>query len=334
VLWFARYDAWLTLDHVTQQSHLVGDDRAACERLRRKFMTAAPATRATTTEMRCSDVTAHGKAIEVALDQISRGNLYQVNLARSFSTELKGDSLALWLAMRAQGGVPLGAYLDAGDHQVLSRSMELFLDWDRGTRVLETRPIKGTIARSGTSDDLEANSLRNDGKERAEHTMIVDLMRNDLGRVAEVGSVQPAEVMRVEPYAGLSHLVSTIRCTTRRDVDLAAIFGATFPPGSVTGTPKLAAIKWIETLETEPRGVYTGAIGHIDHAGGCHFAVAIRTAVVRGGSARYFAGGGIVEGSRVAREIDETELKARVFAAAIEAIAAPEATVTTPDFGL
>ncbi len=319
-LWFARYDAWLVIDHEHATGHLVGDDRSACDRLRDKLRIPARTVRARPGAVVAGEATRHAHAIERALSQIAQGNLYQVNLARSFSATLQGDALALFVAMRAQGKVPLGMYLDAGDHQVLARTMESFLRWDRATRRLESRPIKGTIARSGRADQSEAEALRSDDKERAEHAMIVDLMRNDLGRVATVGSVQPLDVMRVEPFSGLSHLVSTVACTTRADVTLGQIFDATFPPGSVTGTPKLAAIAQIEALEAEPRGIYTGVVGHIDHCGGCHFAVAIRTAVVCDGTARYFAGGGIVEASQVARELAETELKARVFIDALAAL--------------
>lgn len=320
LLWFARYDAWLAFDHEVGRAHVIGDNREACDRLRDKLRRPTRPLRNDVDPVRASEPATHARAIETALDQIARGDLYQVNLARSFRAALRGDPLALYLAMRAQGAVPFGMYFDAGDHQVLARTMECFLHWDSSTRVLQTRPIKGTIARRGNADAAEALSLRSNAKELAEHTMIVDLMRNDLGRVADVGSVRPTEVMQVEPYAGLSHLVSTVQCTTRADVTLGAIFEATFPPGSVTGTPKLAAIAAIEALEAEPRGIYTGTIGHIDHAGGCHFAVTIRTAVVRDGVATYFAGGGIVEASDPTQEVAETELKARVFVDAVAAL--------------
>lgn len=322
VLWFARYDAWLVFDRVTQQAHLVGDNRPAIARLRDKLNTRAAPLHAVAGTLQQGDEALHRHAINAALEQIAAGNLYQVNLARSFHATLHGDPLALYLAMRTQGDVPFGAYIDAGDQQVLSRTMERFLHWDRTTRSLQTRPIKGTIARRGDNDEKEADTLRNDQKERAEHTMIVDLMRNDLGRVAEVGSVRPTETLCVEPYAGLSHLVSTVECTTRPEVTLGSIFEATFPPGSVTGTPKLAAIQQIENLEAEPRGLYTGTIGYVDQAGGCNFAVAIRTAVVHDGIVRYYAGGGIVYGSEPAREVDETTLKARVFTDALGALKA------------
>ena len=173
--------------------------------------------------------------------------------------------------------------------------------------------------------------LVSDPKERAEHAMIIDLMRNDLSRVAELGSVSVPEIMVVEPYAKLSHLVSTVRCTVRASAGLSEIVQATFPPGSVTGAPTLRAMEIIEALEPEARGVYTGALGFVDRAGGLSLSVAIRTAVVSRGQVRYFAGGGIVSDSDIGKEIAETELKARVF---VDALAELRAKNGPPSVGL
>ena len=147
--------------------------------------------------------------------------------------------------------------------------------------------------------------------------MIVDLMRNDLGRVAKVGSVRVERLLEVEPYARLSHLVSTVTCGTREGTTLGEVLEATFPPGSVTGAPKARAMELIEELEPVPRGVYCGALGFVDRAGGASLAVAIRTAVARAGSVVYHAGGGLVVASDPARELAETELKARAFLDAV-----------------
>jgi para-aminobenzoate synthetase component 1 len=238
---------------------------------------------------------------------------------RHWSAPLDGDPIALFAAMRRASPVPFGAYVEDAEWAVLARTMERFLRYEARDRSIETRPIKGTIARAG-DDASEARALASDDKERAEHAMIVDLMRNDLGRIAEIGSVRAENVMDVEPYAGLSHLVSTVRATVRGGLDLPEILGATFPPGSITGTPKLRAMELIEALERAQRGVAFGAIGHVDRAGGMSLAVAIRTATVEGGRAWYAAGGGLVEASQITREIAETELKARVFHDAIEAL--------------
>ena len=215
--------------------------------------------------------------------------------------------------------MPLGMYFEADDHVVLGCTMERFIRWRSRARTLVTRPIKGTIRRE-PSDHGASERLRADPKEQAEHSMIVDLMRNDLGRVAEIGTVEVDAPLVVEPFTGLYHLVSTVRCVTRREVTPQDVLEATFPPGSVTGAPKIRALEIIEQLERHPRGVYCGALGFIDREGGISLAVAIRTATVRNEGVVYWAGGGIVEASDPDREVAETELKARVFLDAVESL--------------
>jgi len=312
-LCFARYDAVLRVDHASAEAKIMGEDEGACARLAARLSESHEVERCRLTGVVVAEREQHQRAIRVALEQIAAGEIYQVNLARRWRAELEGSSLALFEAMRRASPVPFGFYLDAGDHRVLGRSMERYLGWERAQRSLWSRPIKGTIARSGAGDEDEARRLRGDTKERAEHSMIIDLVRNDLGRVADVGTVEVADLFSVEPYAALSHLVSTVRCHTREDVGLVELFEATFPPGSVTGTPKLRSMEVIEALEDFSRGVYTGAVGYVSHAGDAHFAVAIRTAVERAGRVQYDAGGGIVALSDAQREVEETELKARAF---------------------
>jgi len=317
VLRFARYDAVIVFAHEDAKAWLCGDDQAACDRLRARLDGSARVP----LDFIVRDVEAppaarHLEAIRAALEHIRAGDIYQVNLARRWRASLDGASreaaaLGLYGAMRRASPVPLGAYLDGDDHAVLACTMERFLDWDGTTLV--TRPIKGTLARGGGDDALEAATLRADAKEQAEHTMIVDLMRNDLGRVAETGTVRVERLFDVEPYAQLSHLVSTVTCATRAGTQLSDVLEATFPPGSVTGAPKLRAIELIEALEPVPRGVYCGALGFVDRRGGLSLAVAIRTAVARAGSVVYHAGGGLVLASDPERELLETELKARAF---------------------
>jgi para-aminobenzoate synthetase component 1 len=324
-LCFARYEASFAIDHARGRTYVVGDDEAACERLRARLapqLAAAPA--AGCGPLMAADPAQHARAIGQALERIGRGEIYQVNLARRFWAHYQGSALALGLAMRRESPVPLGMFFDDGQRAVVARSMERFLRWQRPERRLHTRPIKGTLARAGR-DPEEQTALRSDPKEHAEHAMIVDLMRNDLGRVAAIGSVHVEQRFAVEPFARLHHMVSTIACTTRPEVRASDILYATFPPGSVTGTPKLRAIDTISALEPVPRGIYTGALGFVDRAGGLSLSVAIRTAVVEGSEASYFAGGGIVEASHIAREIAETELKARVFVDALRALPAVRA---------
>lgn len=320
---FARYDALVAVDHVDRRAWVAGDEASAVDRLAGELAEGAPAgaaaPRARLGPVQGEPGAAHLDAIAAAMEAILAGDIYQANLARSWHARLDGDPLALFLAMRRASPVPLGAFLEAGGFSVLGRSMERFLRLDPRDRSIETRPIKGTIARAG-DERAEARALGGDEKERAEHAMIVDLMRNDLGRLAEIGSVRVHDAMRVEPYAALSHLVSTVRARLRPEVGLDEVLDATFPPGSVTGAPKLRAMELIEELEREARGFYCGAVGHVDHDGGLSLAVSIRTATVAGGEVRYPAGGGIVEASDPARELAETELKARVFLEAAAAL--------------
>jgi para-aminobenzoate synthetase component 1 len=321
IVLFRRYPALLVLDHEGDESWIAGDDQAACRAFRERLARTSPRERPPPEigPIQVDDAERHRCAIESALDYIAKGDVYEVNVARRWSAPFRGNPLQLWQAMRLASRVPLGMFFDAEDHAVLACTMERFIYWDAESRALVTRPIKGTIQREPT-DDGASERLRADPKEQAEHSMIVDLMRNDLGRVAEIGSVKVDAPLIVEPFTGLYHLVSTVSCITRPEVTLAQILEATFPPGSVTGAPKIRALEIIEELEQHPRGVYCGALGFIDHEGGLSLAVAIRTATVRDGQVEYWAGGGIVEASDPEREVLETELKAKVFLDAVESL--------------
>ncbi|MDH3653879.1 MAG: anthranilate synthase component I family protein [Myxococcales bacterium] len=321
IMLFRRFPALLVLDHEEGETWIVGDDREACALFSARLdelddtETSPPVVGA----IEVDDAVEHRKSIGKALDYIGMGEVYEVNVARRWSATFAGDALELWQAMRVASRVPLGMFFDGGDHAVLACTMERFIQWDAGSRTLVTRPIKGTIRRETTHDGA-SQRLRADPKEQAEHSMIVDLMRNDLGRVAETGTVTVDEPLLVEPFTGLYHLVSTVSCITRPEVSLKAILEATFPPGSVTGAPKVRALEIIEMLEKHPRGTYCGALGFIDRDGGLSLAVAIRTATVSGGRVYYWAGGGIVEASDPDREVAETELKARVFLDAVDSL--------------
>jgi para-aminobenzoate synthetase component 1 len=321
IMLFRRYPALLAVDHEDGETWVVGDDRDSCALFcaRLDELDDAETAPPRVGSIEVDDAKEHRKAIAKALEYIGMGEVYEVNVARRWSAPFAGDALELWQAMRVASRVPLGMFFDAGDHAVLACTMERFIQWDAGSRTLVTRPIKGTIRRE-TTDDGASQRLRADPKEQAEHSMIVDLMRNDLGRVAEIGTVKVEDPLLVEPFTGLYHLVSTVSCVTRPEVSLQSILEATFPPGSVTGAPKVRALEIIEQLEKHPRGIYCGALGFIDHDGGLSLAVAIRTATVSDGRVCYWAGGGIVEASDPDREIAETELKARVFLDAAESL--------------
>jgi len=338
---FARHSWVIGVDHATGRGCVFADDEAAIDRWR-ALDTSLPSASAKSgehvaaavTDLHATPADDHRRAIDSARAAIARGELYQVNLARRWEGRFEGDPLALALAMRRASPVPLGVFARTNDGAVIGRSMERFLHWDR--ELIETCPIKGTIARASGDrgrdpahdrdhdpDTHEASMLRGDPKEHAEHAMIVDLLRNDLARVARTGTVEVVDPLRVEPYAKLHHLVTTVRARTRPELGLRDVLAATFPPGSVTGAPKVAAVERIDAVEPFDRGLYCGAYGYVTRAGHLSLAVAIRTAVIEGARVRYFAGGGIVWPSDAEREVAETELKARVFLDAVESLARP-----------
>ena len=241
------------------------------------------------------------------------GEVYQANLAIPFDATLVGHPTALFHALASRHPVPYGAYLDCGTFQILCNSPEALFCWKGAS--LETRPIKGTRPRAATAleDAATVADLRASAKERAEHVMIVDLERNDLGRVAVTGSVHVGELAAVASYPSLHHLESSVTARLRPGVGIAGILRAAFPGGSITGAPKIQAMRWIDALEAEPREFYTGSILIASPADGMTANVAIRCAVVRGDRLRYFAGGGIVVDSTAEAEYAECLLKARAI---------------------
>jgi aminodeoxychorismate synthase component I len=251
----------------------------------------------------------HRHAVERILAYLAAGDAYQVNLTQPFVAPLPEPPAALFARLSRLHPVPYGAYLDCGDFQILANSPELLLR-RRGPR-LETRPIKGTRprGREAASDVGEAQALQSSAKDRAEHIMIVDLERNDLGRVCVPGSVVVERLLGLESHPTVHHLVSTVVGRLRNDVDLATVLRAVFPGGSITGAPKVRAMEIIADLEQAARGVYTGALGVFDPRGDLELALPIRTAVVRDRQVTYHAGGGIVADSDPANELAECWLK-------------------------
>jgi para-aminobenzoate synthetase component 1 len=251
------------------------------------------------------------------LEYLAAGDAYQVNLARRMSAPFVGAAVELAAALRARAPAPFGAFIASADGAaaLVGNSPERFLALD-GHGAVETRPIKGTRARArdAAEDEAARAALVDSPKDRAEHVMIVDLERNDLGRVCETGSVVVDGVARVLSLPTVHHLVSTVRGRLRADVGLAALLEATFPGGSITGAPKRRAMEIIDELEPAARGPYTGATGWLGAAGDLDLAVAIRTALVSGGRLSLSVGGGIVADSTPEDEHAETEVKAAAFA--------------------
>lgn len=262
------------------------------------------------------DAEEHGKAVAAIKEHIAAGDTYQVNLTYRMRASFEGDPSALYrdLVPAQRGGY--GAFLDTGRWAVVSASPELFFRLGDGRVVV--KPMKGTIGRGRWSEEDEAQRrvLASSAKDRAENIMIVDLLRNDVGRIARFGSVKPTRLLEVERYETLWQLTSEVRGDVA-DAGVAAVFAALFPSGSVTGAPKQRTMEIITGLEPSARGVYCGAVGVVEPGGASTFSVAIRTATVdkERGRIEYGVGGGITWDSDTEAEYAEARLKADVLAA-------------------
>ena len=268
-------------------------------------------------------------AVRRCIDYVAAGDVFQVNLSQRFTVPLRSDALGVYRRLQADAPAAFGGLLDFGDFALVCNSPELFLRItpdpatgnDRGDhpgkptgrRRVVTRPIKGTRPRS---PGMEAE-LRDSIKDQAELNMIVDLERNDLGRVCEIGSVKVTEPRAIEAHPTVYHGVAAIEGVLRDDVGFVDLLRATFPGGSVTGAPKIRAMQIIEELEPVRRGPYCGAIGYLSADGHAQFNVAIRTILVKDGLAHVPVGGGIVADSDPVSEYEETLVKARAMFAAL-----------------
>lgn len=254
---------------------------------------------------------AYGMRLARIRRYLEAGDCYQINFTDRFTFGVDGDPLALYRQLKGAQRVPFGAYLHTPEAHILSLSPELFFRVYQG--VITARPMKGTLPRGRTPDEdaALAQALQRDAKSRAENVMIVDLLRNDLGRVCQIGSVRVGSLFAVEAYDGLLQMTSTVTGHLRPGVTALELLQALFPCGSVTGAPKRRAMEIVRELEAHPRGVYTGAIGYLAPGGEAAFNVAIRTLTVRQGQAELGVGSGIVIDSDPKAEYAECLLKAR-----------------------
>ncbi|MCX7822744.1 MAG: aminodeoxychorismate synthase component I [Syntrophobacterales bacterium] len=257
------------------------------------------------------------KAIERIINYIRDGHVYQVNLSQRYSFNFEGDLFELWVRLFRRNPAPFYAFFNNGSYKILSTSMERFLFIKDG--VIETRPIKGTRPRGKSpAEDLDlVNDLLSNPKDGAELSMIVDLLRNDLGKICQPGSVHVAEHKRIESYQNVHHLISIVRGRLQEALSYSDILKATFPGGSITGCPKIRAMEIIDELEPNVRHVYTGSIGYLGFHGNMDVNIAIRTMITlkETDSWRCFlsVGGGIVYDSDPELEYEETLHKGRTF---------------------
>ena len=249
---------------------------------------------------------AYIEALENIIDYIAAGDVYQVNMSQRFQTEFGGDPFALFAALYKKNPAPFFAYINAGDHHILSTSPERFIQ--QIDNRIETRPIKGTRPRgkSKTEDRALRDELLNSRKDDAELSMIVDLLRNDLGKVCEGGSVRVKEHKRLEAYQNVYHLVSIVEGRLREGCNAVDIIRATFPGGSITGCPKIRSMEIIDELEPHRRHIYTGSIGYLSFHNTMDLSIAIRTATICNDKMIFSVGGGIVYDSSPEEEFEET----------------------------
>ncbi|HHT9132672.1 MAG TPA: aminodeoxychorismate synthase component I [Candidatus Tripitaka californicus] len=327
-MYFGFYDKFVVYDHREGRCFLVGrnlgDDVQEFTALLCAPGVGATRRVAPTKGKRCQikgNFTKRGylEAIRQAKEYIARGDIYQVNLSQRFQTELDCAPHELYLRLREINPAPFSAYLQFGDNVIISSSPERFLKVEavapQASRRVQTCPIKGTRPRgiNPSSDQRLMEELLHSTKDNAELTMIVDLERNDLGKVCNYGSVKVLEKKRLEAHPTVFHLVATVEGDLYPQYDLIDLLKATFPGGSVTGAPKIRAMEIIDELEHTTRNVYTGAIGHIGIDGSMDLAIAIRTFLIKGHSASFQAGGGIVADSRPEEEYQETLFKSRAL---------------------
>lgn len=263
------------------------------------------------------------KMVLSAKERIMDGEIFQVVLSRRIDFRVRGDPLCMYKVLRALNPSPYLFYLDYGQIQLLGSSPEMLVRLE-GEK-LTTRPLAGTRPRSPDPEEDEKLKLEMllDEKERAEHLMLVDLHRNDMGRVSKIGTVKVTELMGVEKYSHVQHIVSNVESEIREDCDGFDALQACFPAGTVTGAPKIRAMQIISELEKNPRGPYAGTVGYFDFTGNMDFAITIRSIVISGNKASIQAGAGIVADSVPSREYMETEHK---LGAMLRAIRSTEET--------
>lgn len=335
-------DSLVVFDHLERTMKIVahvsiGDDIAladsynqAVERIQRltdKLKSAAPSYSMTSHEdeapveqRRRPNTTRerYREMVERSKDYITEGDIFQVVPSQRVDIETRAHPFTMYRALRMVNPSPYMFYLDFGDHQIVGASPELLTRLEDG--VVTNHPIAGTRPRGASNDEdvVNATELLADEKELAEHIMLVDLGRNDVGRVSTPGSVRVPKLMEIERFSHVMHIVSHVEGDLREGLTSLDALRSCFPAGTVSGAPKIRAMEIIAELETDRRGVYSGAVGYFDFAGGMDTAIALRTMVVRDGIASLQAGGGVVADSDPDNEYEESRHKMRALERAIE----------------
>jgi len=312
---FGLYDWSVVSDHQLQRCWLVCHPQVPSAReqalLRQLDSNAAPRQAFSLCEPFAAEQgkAQYAEAFARVQDYIHAGDCYQINLAQRFSSRYQGDPLSAYCALRERSPTPFSAYLEMAGGTLLSLSPERFIEVQNGR--VETRPIKGTRPRGSTPqlDQALAEELQRCEKDRAENLMIVDLLRNDLGRSCEPGSIRVPELFSLESYPNVHHLVSSITGRLRSDSDAIDLLMRAFPGGSITGAPKIRAMQIIEELEPVRRSLYCGSVGYLGCEGQMDFNIAIRSLVCHEGSIYCWGGGGVVADSELDAEYQETLTK-------------------------
>ncbi|WP_145541935.1 aminodeoxychorismate synthase component 1 [Yersinia alsatica] len=303
------YDWALIADHHLQQLTLVchgdAEQRLLWLQQQKSPVTAAPFKLTSPWQANMSREQ-YGEKFRQIQEYLHSGDCYQINLAQRFSAEYQGDEWQAFLSLNRSNRAPFSAFIRLAQNALLSVSPERFLWLEQ--HQIQTRPIKGTLPRLSdpAQDRLQAERLANSPKDRAENLMIVDLLRNDIGRVAQPGTVRVPELFVVEPFPAVHHLVSTITATLPAESSATDLLRACFPGGSITGAPKIRAMEIIEQLEPQRRNAYCGNIGYISCCGTMDTNITIRTLLTENGKIYCSAGGGIVADSQEQAEYQET----------------------------
>ena len=308
-----RFDTVIAIDHLQERAWILAPDRKSLKRME-AMLEQRPKPTGGAVHVALSETisrSVHEGRVERTVAYILAGDIFQANITQILQSPVPGsfDGFSAYQQLRAKNPAPFAALLDYDGVTVISSSPERLFRSD-GSKV-QARPIKGTRKRDGNParDAALIAELQASRKDRAENVMIVDLLRNDLSRVSESGSVKVPVLCGLETYANVHHLVSVVEGELGKGQDNVDVFRAVFPGGSITGAPKIRAMEIIAELEAAPRGVYCGAIGYFGFNGSCDFNIAIRTVQVADGIMRVQGGGGITARSEAAAEYDESLVK-------------------------